>query len=140
MKTPIHPCLWFDTQAKEAADYYCTIFPSSKILSENPIVVSFELNGTRFMGLNGGPKFTFNESVSFVIECEDQAEIDHYWSKLTQGGEESMCGWLKDKFGISWQVVPAVLPKLMNDPLKSQKVMEVFMKMRKFDIETLLSV
>ena len=90
------------------------------------------------MGLNGGPKFEFNESVSFVIECADQEEIDYYWEKLTDGGEESMCGWLKDKYGVSWQVVPAILGELMNDPDRGERVMAAFLQMRKFDIATLL--
>ena len=138
MKNPIYPCLWFDGQAKAAADFYCSVFKNSKVLNESPIVVNFELNGRKFMGLNGGPKFKFNESVSFVVECETQEEIDHYWNLLTKGGEESMCGWLKDKFGVSWQIIPAILGKLMSDPSRSQRVIDAFLKMRKFDIETLL--
>ena len=102
------------------------------------MVVTWELNGKKFMGLNGGPQFKFNEAVSFVISCEDQHEIDHYWDKLTSdGGKESNCGWLKDKFGVSWQVVPTILPKLMSDPEKGQRVVQAFMKMKKFDIEKL---
>jgi predicted 3-demethylubiquinone-9 3-methyltransferase (glyoxalase superfamily) len=138
MKSPIYPCLWFDGQAKAAADFYCTIFKNSKILNESPMVVNFELNGRKFMGLNGGPQFKFNESVSFVVECETQEEIDHYWNSLTKGGEESMCGWLKDKFGVSWQIIPSILGQLMSDPSRSQRVIETFLKMRKFDIESLL--
>jgi len=138
MKNPIYPCLWFDGQAKAAADFYCSVFKNSKVLNESPIVVNFELNGRKFMGLNGGPKFKFNEAVSFVVECETQEEIDHYWNLLTKGGEESMCGWLKDKFGVSWQIIPAILGKLMSDPSRSQRVIDAFLKMRKFDIETLL--
>ena len=102
------------------------------------MVVTFELNGKKFMGLNGGPNFTFNEAVSFVVDCESQEEIDHYWTTLTaDGGAEGQCGWLKDKFGVSWQIVPTVLPKLLSDPTKAQKVMEVFMKMKKLDLKTL---
>ncbi len=277
MINPIYPCLWFDGQAKAAADFYCSIFKNSKIVSENPMVVIFELNGKKFMGLNGGPMFkftpaisifatfktisetneawdkimdggkalipidrqpwserygwaedkfgmtwqisvvnspgdkpqlrpsflftnnqfgraeeavkfyssvfdksstdlmmhypkedernagkvmysefklnqydliamdgpdvhdyTFNEAVSFVVECETQKEIDFFWNELTEGGEESMCGWLKDKFGVSWQIVPAVLGKLMGDPERSQRVIQAFLKMKKFDIETLM--
>lgn len=138
MKNKIYPCLWFDGQALEAAKFYCSIFKDSKIMDENPMVVIFELNGSKFMGLNGGPNFKFNEAVSFVVDCENQADIDDYWSKLTSdGGVEGNCGWLKDKYGISWQIVPTILSKLMSDPLKSQKVMEVFMKMKKFDIQAL---
>jgi len=135
---PIYPCLWLETEAKSAAEFYCSVFPNSKIISENPMVVMFELNGTKFMGLNGNKKFRFNESASFVIECDDQDEIDHYWNKLTEGGEESMCGWLKDKHGVSWQVVPKILSQLMSDPSKSERVISAFLKMKKFDIQTLI--
>lgn len=138
MAEPIYPCLWFDGKAKEAAEFYCTVFKDSKIISENHLVVIFELNGKKFMGLNGGPMFKFTEAVSFVIECEDQKEIDTYWEKLTAGGEESMCGWLKDRYGLSWQVVPKILGTLMNDPERAPRVMQAFLKMKKFDIETLL--
>ena len=103
------------------------------------MVVKFELNGNQFMGLNGGPKFHFNEATSFVVECETQEEIDHYWNKLTAGGQESMCGWLKDKFGLSWQIVPTILAELMSNPEKSQKVVEVFLQMTKFEIEKLIN-
>ncbi len=138
MNNEIYPCLWFDGQAKAAAEFYCTVFPDSKIIQSSPMVVMFELNGKKFMGLNGGPHFQFNEAVSFVIPCEDQAEIDYYWNKLTaDGGQESQCGWLKDKFGLSWQVVPAILGDLVSDPVKGQRVVAAFMKMKKFDIETL---
>ena len=136
---PIYPCLWFDGQAKQAAEFYCSVFKNSRITTDTPMVVLFDLNGSKFMGLNGGPNFKFNEAVSFVVDCEDQAEIDYYWSKLTEGGEESMCGWLKDKFGVSWQIVPKVLGKLMSDPAKAPRVIEAFMKMKKFDIETLMN-
>ena len=139
MTDPIYACLWFDGKAKEAAEYYCSVFKNSKIISENPLVVIFELNGRKFMGLNGGPMFKFTEAVSFVIDCNDQEEIDYYWNKLTEGGEESMCGWLKDKYGLSWQVVPKILGELMGDPVKGQRVMQAFLKMKKFDIQTLLN-
>ncbi|HEY3371087.1 MAG TPA: VOC family protein [Prolixibacteraceae bacterium] len=141
MTNNIYPCLWFDGQAKAAAEFYCSIFKNSKIISDNQMVVMFELDGKKFMGLNGGPHFKFSEAVSFVVDCESQAEIDHYWSHLTaDGGEEGRCGWLKDKFGVSWQIVPTVLSKLMSNPDKAQKVMEAFMKMKKFDIKTLEEV
>jgi predicted 3-demethylubiquinone-9 3-methyltransferase (glyoxalase superfamily) len=141
MKNPIYPCLWFDGQAQEAAKFYCSIFPNSKITADNQMVVTFELDGKKFMGLNGGPNFTFNEAVSFVIDCDTQGEIDHYWEKLTSGGgQEGNCGWLKDKYGMSWQVVPTVLPKLLSDPEKSQKVLDAYLKMKKFDIKTLEEV
>lgn len=134
----MYPCLWFDNQAKAAAEFYAAIFPNSKITHDSPMVVHFELNGFEFMGLNGGPKFQFNESVSFVIPCETQEEIDHYWYKLiADGGEESQCGWLKDKFGLSWQVVPTILGELMSDPEKGHRVIQAFLKMNKFDIATL---
>ena len=141
MTKEIYPCLWFNNEAEAAAKYYCSIFENSKVLSTNPIVTMFELNGKTFMALNGGPMFTFNESVSFVINCKDQAEIDHYWNSLTaDGGSESMCGWCKDKFGVSWQVVPEILGQLMGNPEKGQKVMEAFLKMKKFDIAALMNV
>ncbi len=277
MPNQIYPCLWFNGNAKAAAEYYCSIFKNSKITVDTPLVVNFELDGKKFMGLNGGPnftftaaisffvllesidqtnevwnklieggqalmpidkypwserygwvqdkfgltwqvsivnkagdpqkimpsmlfagnqfgraeeaiqfytsvfnnsaadllvhypegnphagklmysefnlnkygiiamdgpgdhKFTFNEAVSFVVNCETQQEIDHYWNKLTEGGSESMCGWLKDKFGVSWQIVPTVLGKLMTNPEKAPRVMQAFMKMKKFDIETLMN-
>ena len=137
MNRTIYPCLWFNGQAKEAAAFYCSIFKNAKITVDTPMVVSFEINGTQFMGLNGGPNFKFNESVSFVVECETQEEIDHYWDELMKGGEESMCGWLKDRYGVSWQIVPTVLAKLMGDPQRAGRVMQAFMKMKKFDIATL---
>ena len=138
MISPIYPCLWFESNSKEAADFYCNIFPNSRIISVTPFVTIFELNGAKFMGLNGGPEFKFNEAVSFVISCETQEEIDSYWDKLTEGGEEGKCGWLKDKFGISWQVVPSILSKLMNDAEKAPRVMYAFMQMKKFDIQKLM--
>lgn len=151
----ITPCLWFDTQAEEAAKFYCSIFKNSKIgtISRYPeagqeihhkpagsvMVVAFELDGQPFTALNGGPNFTFDEAVSFQVMCDTQDEIDHYWGKLTAGGEEGPCGWLKDKFGLSWQVVPAIIPQMMADadPQKSARVMNAFMTMKKLDIATL---
>lgn len=136
----IYPCLWFDNQAKEAAEFYCGIFPNSKIIFESPMVVQCELNGYRFMGLNGGPQFKHSEATSFVIECKDQQEIDHYWNNLiADGGQESMCGWCKDKYGVSWQVVPTILGDLMRDTEKSKRVFEVVMTMRKLDMQTILN-
>jgi len=122
MNNKITNCLWVNGNAKEMANYYCRIFPNSKITAENPIVVTFELNGNQFMALNGVPEFKFNESISFMISCDTQEEIDHYWDKLTADGKESMCGWLKDKFGVSWQVVPSILGKLMSNPETAGKV------------------
>lgn len=137
MTKQIFPCLWFNGQAKAAAEFYCSVFKNSKILSDSPMVVTFELNGFRFMGLNGGPEFKFTEAVSFVVNCESQDDIDYYWDKLTEGGQESMCGWLKDKFGLSWQIIPTILPELMSEPARAERVAKAFMKMNKLDIETL---
>ena len=148
----ITPCLWFDTQAEEAANFYCSVFENAKVgkISRYPkagqevrrkppgsvVVVEFEINGQTFTALNGGPNFKFNEAVSFQVRCETQAEVDYYWSKLTQEGEEGPCGWLKDKFGLSWQIVPAAIPKVMTDPdpAKSERVMNAFLKMKKLEI------
>ena len=145
------PCLWFDTEGEEAARLYTTVFPNSKILEvarygeAGPreagmvMTVSFELNGQKFLALNGGPDFTFNEAISFQIDCENQEEVDLYWSKLSEGGEEGPCGWLKDRFGVSWQVVPTRLPELLGDPdrEKAQRVMAAMLKMRKIQIDEL---
>lgn len=148
----ITPCLWFDTQAEDAARFYCSVFKNSKIgkISRFPnagqdihhkaagsvMTVEYELDGQPFVALNGGPQFKFDEAVSFQIFCETQSDIDYYWDKLTTGGAERPCGWLKDKFGLSWQVVPAAIPKMMTDPdaEKSARVMNAFMKMKKLDI------
>lgn len=139
MTKPIYPCLWFDGQAKAAASFYCAIFPNSKIKDENPMVVRWELNGNLFMGLNGGPLYQFSPANSYVIECETQEEIDHYWDKLGEGGVYNQCGWLDDKFGVSWQIVPSILGKLISDPERSQRVFAAFLQMKKFDIQTLLN-
>src|SRR6186997_379421 len=122
MKSQMYPCLWFDGQAKAAAEFYCSIFKNSKIVEQNQMVVTFELNGNKFMGLNGGPKYKFSPATSFVIECETQEDIDYYWNKL----------------GVSWQIIPAVLHELMADADRSPRVILAFMKMSKFDIKTLL--
>jgi predicted 3-demethylubiquinone-9 3-methyltransferase (glyoxalase superfamily) len=137
MTKQIYPCLWFDGQAKAAADFYCSIFENSKITSENPMVVTFELKGNKFLGLNGGPKYKFTPATSFVVECDSQAEIDYYWEKLGKDGKYDQCGWLTDKFGMSWQIVPAILSKLMADPERAPRVVEAFMKMSKFNIQEL---
>ena len=105
MTYPIFPCLWFDGKAKEAAAFYCSVFKNSKVLSENPMVVVFELNDTKFMALNGGPEYAFSPANSYVITCDTQEEIDYYWVKLSEGGKPGKCGWLTDKFGVSWQTV-----------------------------------
>jgi len=150
----ITPCLWFNGQAEEAAKFYTSVFKNSKIdgmsrygkegyevhgQKEGTVMtVDFELNGQHFTALNGGPDFTFSEAISFQVFCETQDEIDYYWNKLTaNGGEESVCGWLKDKFGLSWQIVPTILPELMKDVAKAGKVMTAFMQMKKLDIEKL---
>lgn len=146
--TEITPCLWFDTEGEDAAKLYTSVFPNSKINdiarygSAGPrpegtvMMVSFELDGNKFLALNGGPEFTFSEAISFQVSCKDQDEVDHYWSKLSEGGEEGPCGWLKDKFGLSWQIVPTRLPELLGDPdrEKSQRVMEAMLQMKKIDI------
>jgi predicted 3-demethylubiquinone-9 3-methyltransferase (glyoxalase superfamily) len=135
----ITPFLWYDTQALEAAKFYGTIFKKSKILNASPLVVTFELEGQKFMALNGGPQFKFTEAFSLFVECESQEEVDELWEKLSTGGEKSQCGWLKDKYGLSWQVVPSILMKLMSDPdpKKSQRVMDAIMKMQKIEIHKL---
>ncbi len=139
MTNQIYPCLWFDGQAKAAAEFYCSIFKNSKITTNTPMVVNFELDGKKFMGLNGGPMYKFSPATSFVIECKNQDEIDFYWQNLGEGGAYGQCGWLDDKFGISWQIIPTILGELMSDsnPEKGQRVMQAFMKMKKFDIEEL---
>ena len=147
----ITPCLWFDTEGEEAAKLYTSIFPNSRITdvarygSAGPrpegtvMTVSFELDGLKFVALNGGPQFTFNEAVSFQVLCETQEEVDTYWSKLSEGGEEGPCGWLRDRFGLSWQVVPTRLPELLEDQdrEKSQRVMAAMLEMGKIDVEAL---
>ena len=135
----ITPFLWFNNQAEEAAKFYCSVFKNSNITSVSPMIVTFELEGQKFMALNGGPQFKFNESVSFFVNCETQQEIDYFWEGLTEGGTESQCGWLKDKYGLSWQIVPNILIKLMSDKdhAKVGRVTEAFLKMKKFDIAAL---
>ena len=139
----ITPFLWFDTQAEEAMNFYVSVFKNSKVnnVSRGPdgnaFTVSFELDGQEFIGLNAGPQFKFNESISMFVNCEDQAEVDELWSKLTaNGGEESMCGWLKDKYGLSWQIIPKALGELMGDPdrAKAQRVTQAMLQMRKIDV------
>jgi len=147
----VTPCLWFDTEGEDAAKFYTSVFPNSKILevarygSAGPrpegtvMTVNFELDGHEFVALNGGPDFTFSEAVSFQVNCESQEEVDTYWSKLSEGGEEGPCGWLKDKFGLSWQIVPARLLELLSDPdrEKSQRVMAAMLNMKKIEIDAL---
>jgi predicted 3-demethylubiquinone-9 3-methyltransferase (glyoxalase superfamily) len=136
----ITPFLWFDNNAQEAVKFYTSVFKNSKIIQLNPMVSTFELEGQRFLALNGGPVFTFTEAISFYVSCETQEEVDYYWTSLLQdGGKEGQCGWLKDKFGLSWQIVPIVLAELMSGPdqQKSEKVMQAMLKMVKIDIEGL---
>jgi predicted 3-demethylubiquinone-9 3-methyltransferase (glyoxalase superfamily) len=147
----ITPCLWFDTEGEDAARFYTSVFPNSRIVeiarygdagprdAGTVMTVSFELDGQRFIALNGGPEFTFSEAISFQIDCETQEEVDTYWRKLTDGGEEGPCGWLKDRYGVSWQVVPKRLSELLNDPdrEKSQRVMAAMLQMRKIEIDDL---
>jgi predicted 3-demethylubiquinone-9 3-methyltransferase (glyoxalase superfamily) len=156
MKQKISPCLWFDKQAEEAANLYVSLFPNSKITNTaryddasakasgmpagTVLTVEFELDGQKFMALNGGPLFKFTEAVSFVVDCNDQKEVDHFWNKLiADGGEESQCGWLKDKFGLSWQIVPEALGKMLSDknPKKSQNAMKAMLGMKKLDVAKL---
>lgn len=135
-----YPCLWFNGQAKEAAEHYCSVFKNSRIFSENPFAIVFELNGTKFMNLNGGPEYKFTPANSYIISCQTQSEIDYYWEKLGKEGEYGKCGWLTDKFGVSWQIVPEILGQLMSNPEKAPKVMYAFMQMSKFNIETLTNI
>jgi len=135
-----YPCLWFNGQAKEAAEHYCSVFKNSRLLSENPFAVVFELNGAKFMNLNGGPEYKFTPANSYIISCQTQSEIDYYWDKLGKEGEYGKCGWLTDKFGVSWQIVPEILGQLMSNPEKAPKVMYAFMQMSKFNIETLTNI
>jgi predicted 3-demethylubiquinone-9 3-methyltransferase (glyoxalase superfamily) len=144
----IVPNLWFDTEAEEAAHFYVDLFDDARIVSVahyteagprpagTVMTVEFELNGQRFVGINGGPQFTFNEAVSFQITCKDQDEVDYFWSRLSEGGEESQCGWLKDRFGLSWQVVPTGMEELFSDPdpERARRAMEAMLQMQKIDI------
>ena len=153
MQQRITPNLWFDTEAEEAAGFYTSVFRNSRIVSvahyteAGPreagmvMVVDFELDGQRFMAINGGPEFTFDEAVSFQINCETQDEIDYYWERLTEGGEEGQCGWLRDRYGLSWQVTPIGMEELLNDPdpERAQRAMQAMLGMRKLDIAALRS-
>lgn len=147
----VTPFLWFNTEAEEAANYYVSLFKNSKVTNiarygeagpgptGTAMTVAFELDGEAFTALNGGPHFKFTEAVSFVIDCKDQAEVDHFWEGLSKGGSPSQCGWLKDRWGLSWQIVPAILPKLLTDPdqAKAGRVMAAMMQMSKIDIAAL---
>ncbi len=145
------PCLWFDNQGEEAASFYTTVFENSKIVDvtrygaagpgpEGTVMtVTFELDGQQFVALNGGPQFAFTEAISFQVSCETQDEVDHFWSKLSEGGEEGPCGWLKDKYGVSWQIIPTALPEVLSDPdtERSQRAMKAMLGMGKIDIEAM---
>jgi predicted 3-demethylubiquinone-9 3-methyltransferase (glyoxalase superfamily) len=151
----ITPCLWFDTEAEDAAKFYVSVFPNARMgrvsrygkegfeihgkKAGTVMVAEFEIDGQTFVALNGGPHFKFSEAISFQVHCENQDEIDYFWAKLSAGGSEGRCGWLKDKFGLSWQVVPTALPQLLMDPdpAKSQRVTKAFLQMNKFDIAAL---
>jgi len=145
------PCLWFDDQAEQAAEHYTAIFPKSQITGTtrygpnmpkpegSVMTVSFQLEGQEYVALNGGPEFTFSEAISFQIICADQDEVDHYWTRLTEGGEEGPCGWLKDRFGVSWQVIPTALWELVNDPDpgRAQRATQAMMSMKKIEVAEL---
>ncbi|HEY8810626.1 MAG TPA: VOC family protein [Solirubrobacterales bacterium] len=151
MQQKIIPNLWFDTEAEEAAKFYVDVFENSRIVNVTHyteagprdvgmvMTVEFELDGQRFTGINGGPEFTFDEAVSFAIECETQEEVDYYWEKLSEGGEEGQCGWLKDRYGLSWQVVPTGMEELFADPDKgrAERAMKAMLGMRKLDVAAL---
>jgi predicted 3-demethylubiquinone-9 3-methyltransferase (glyoxalase superfamily) len=140
IKQKITPFLWYENQALEAAKFYCTIFKNAKILNSSPMVVTFELEGQRLMALNGGPQFKFTEAFSLFVDCDTQEEVDELWEKLSAGGAKSQCGWLKDKYGLSWQVIPSILMELLGDPdpAKSARVMQAMLKMSKIEIKLLL--
>jgi predicted 3-demethylubiquinone-9 3-methyltransferase (glyoxalase superfamily) len=149
----ITPNLWFDTEAEEAAEFYCSVFPDSKITAVSHytegspgepgtvMTVSWLLDGQEFTGINGGPQFKFSEAISFLINCADQAEVDYYWEKLTEGGEEVQCGWLRDRFGVSWQVVPPGFDEIFagDDPARAQRAMQAMLGMKKLDLAALMA-
>jgi predicted 3-demethylubiquinone-9 3-methyltransferase (glyoxalase superfamily) len=151
MRQKITPNLWFDTEAEEAAEFYISVFPNSRVVGRTHypedapreagmvMTVDFELDGQRFVGINGGPQFTFDEAVSLAITCETQDEVDYYWERLSDGGEEGPCGWLKDRYGLSWQVVPTGMEELFADPdpERAQRAMQAMLEMRKLDIAAL---
>ena len=136
-KQKVRTFLWFNDKALEAAEFYTSIFKNSRIQSQSPMIVEFELAGSQYIALNGGPVFQFNESISLFVDCADQAEIDELWTKLSEGGSQGRCGWLKDRYGLSWQIVPSILQELMSDPEKAARVMGALMTMSKISIEEL---
>lgn len=135
----VTPFLWFDDQAARAAEFYVSIFPNAQIISSHGGATTFELYGVRYMAFNGGKHYRLNPAISLSVDCEDQAELDYYWEKLLQGGEPSRCGWLVDRFGLSWQIIPRALPRLLNDPdpLKSKRVLEAMLGMVKLNVAEL---
>ncbi|MBA3527953.1 MAG: VOC family protein [Propionibacteriaceae bacterium] len=147
----ITPCLWFNTEGEDAAEFYTSLFKNSRIVDVTrygaagpgvegtAMTVTFELDGQEFVALNGGPEFTFNEAISFQVHCQNQAEVDDFWSKLSEGGEEGPCGWLKDQYGVSWQVIPTALGELLSDPdpERSQRAMRAMLGMKKIDVDAL---
>jgi predicted 3-demethylubiquinone-9 3-methyltransferase (glyoxalase superfamily) len=151
MQQKITPNLWFDTEAEEAAAFYISVFENSRIVNVaryteagprpagTVMTVEFELDGQRFVGINGGPQFAFEEAVSFQIDCETQDEVDYYWERLSEGGEEGQCGWLKDRYGLSWQVVPAGMEEVFadSDPARAERAMQAMFAMRKLDVAAL---
>jgi predicted 3-demethylubiquinone-9 3-methyltransferase (glyoxalase superfamily) len=151
MEPKIMPCLWFDTEAEEAAAFYTSVFPNSRIVdvahytesgpreAGTVMTVQYELNGNPFLALNGGPQFKFDEAVSFTVTCDDQAEIDHYWGRLCEGGRESQCGWLEDRFGVSWQIVPKGMAEIFAgaDPDGARRAMQAMLGMRKLELQAL---
>ncbi len=142
MKQKITPYLWFEQNGQEAAEYYVSIFPNARMINSSPLVNNFEIEGQQFAILTGGPHHKFNDAVSFMVHCEDQTEVDYFWNKLIgDGGKESQCGWLKDKYGLSWQIIPADLRKCLGhpDPEKAQKAMQAMLKMKKIIVEDLLN-
>ena len=153
MAQKIIPNLWFDTEALEAAEFYCSIFENSRIVQVTHyndagpreaglvMVVDFELDGERITAINGGPEFKFSEAISLLVQCDDQAEVDHFWERLTDGGEEGPCGWLKDRYGLSWQVTPPGMDELFSDadPARAERAMRAMFQMRKLDHAALLA-
>ena len=134
--TPLYPCLWFDGNARTAVQFYCEVFDGD-IISENPVVLIFRIRVQQYMALNGGPQYQFTPAISFVVTCDTQDEIDLYWEMLGNNGHYQPCGWLTDQFGVSWQVVPKVLPTLMNNPQRGAAVLQALLKMQKIDIAVL---
>jgi predicted 3-demethylubiquinone-9 3-methyltransferase (glyoxalase superfamily) len=151
MSNKITTCLWFDTEGEQAAEFYCSLIPNSRVTgverygegghrpAGTVMMVSFELDGRPYVALNGGPDHTFNEAVSFQVSCVDQDEVDRYWDALSDGGEEGPCGWLKDRWGLSWQIVPSALPALLGDPdpERAQRAMQAMLSMKKLDVEAI---